>query len=155
MHRRRCQQTRPGRTLPPGKTRYPFYRRLGGPQGRSGRAENLVPTGIRSQTVQPLVAIPTELPGPLVHGGSIINNRGFRTLSMQMNDKPTDKHPIKHYPALALKRRPELWSFQYGVLCYLPALKHEFEKLLHCVDHCVGLAVCVSLLYWSLLHVGW
>ena len=37
---------RPGRTLPPGKTRYPFYRRLGGPQGRSGRAESLVPTGI-------------------------------------------------------------------------------------------------------------
>ena len=37
---------RPGRTLPPGKTRYPFYRRLGGPQGRSGRAENLVPTEI-------------------------------------------------------------------------------------------------------------
>ena len=43
---------RPGRTLPPGKTRYPLYRRLGGPQGRSGRAENLVPTGIRSRTVQ-------------------------------------------------------------------------------------------------------
>jgi len=30
----------------PGKTRHPFYRRLGGPQGRSRRAENLVPTGI-------------------------------------------------------------------------------------------------------------
>ena len=28
---------RPGRTLPPGKTRYLFYRSLGGPQGRSGR----------------------------------------------------------------------------------------------------------------------
>jgi len=54
---------RPSRTLPPGRTRYPFYRRLG--WGRSGRAENLVPTGIRSRTVQPLsVAIPTELPGP-------------------------------------------------------------------------------------------
>jgi len=25
---------RPGRTLPAGKTRYPLYRRLGGPQGR-------------------------------------------------------------------------------------------------------------------------
>ena len=47
---------RPGRTLPPWKTRYPFYRRLGGPQGRSGRAENLVPTGIRSWTVQPVVS---------------------------------------------------------------------------------------------------
>ena len=57
-----------GRTLPPGKTRYPLHRRLGGPQGRSGRAENLVPNGIRSRTVQPgsSVAIPTELPGPQV-----------------------------------------------------------------------------------------
>jgi len=45
---------RPGRTLPPGKIRYPFYRRLGGTQGRSGRAENLVPTGIRSRTIQPV-----------------------------------------------------------------------------------------------------
>ena len=45
---------RPGRTLPSWKTRYPFYRRLGGPQGRSGRAENLVSTGIRSRTVQPV-----------------------------------------------------------------------------------------------------
>jgi len=41
--------------LPLGKTRYPYYRRLGGPQGRSGQAENLVPTEIRSQTVQPVV----------------------------------------------------------------------------------------------------
>jgi len=37
-----------------GKTRYPLYRRLGGPQGRFGRAENLAPTGIRSRTVQPV-----------------------------------------------------------------------------------------------------
>jgi len=27
---------RPGRTLPPGKTQHTFYRRLDGPQGRSG-----------------------------------------------------------------------------------------------------------------------
>ena len=37
---------RPGRTLPPGKTQYPFYRGLGRPQARSGRAKNLVPTVI-------------------------------------------------------------------------------------------------------------
>jgi hypothetical protein len=43
-----------GRNLPPRKNRYPFYRRLGGPQVRSGKAENLVPTGIRSRTVQPV-----------------------------------------------------------------------------------------------------
>jgi hypothetical protein len=51
---------RPGRTLTPGKTRYPLYRRLGGPQGRSGRAENLVSTGIRSRTVQPVVSRYTD-----------------------------------------------------------------------------------------------
>ena len=51
---------RPGRTLPPGKTRYPFYRRLGGPQGRSGRAKNLVPTGIRFRIVQPVVSRYTD-----------------------------------------------------------------------------------------------
>jgi len=48
------------RTVPPGKIRYPFYRRLGGPQGRSWRAENLVPTGIRSRIVQPVVCRYTD-----------------------------------------------------------------------------------------------
>ena len=51
---------RPGRTLPPGKTRYPFYRKLGGSQGLSERAENLVPTGIRSPTVHPVVSRYTD-----------------------------------------------------------------------------------------------
>ena len=51
---------RPGRLYPRGKTRYPFYRRLGEPQGRFGRAENLVPTGIRSRTVQPIVSRYTD-----------------------------------------------------------------------------------------------
>jgi len=35
--------------LPPGKTRYPFYRRLGGPQDRSGQVQKISPPiGIRS-----------------------------------------------------------------------------------------------------------
>jgi len=60
---------RHGHTLPPGKTRYPFYRRLGGPQGRSERAENLVPTGIWSRTVQPVVSRYTDwATGPTYEG---------------------------------------------------------------------------------------
>jgi len=47
---------RPGRTLHQGKTRCPLHRKLGGPQDRSGRTEILVPTGIRSRTVQPVVS---------------------------------------------------------------------------------------------------
>ena len=51
---------RSGRNLPPGKTRYPLYKRLGGRQGRSERVENLVPTGIQSQTIQPVVSRYTD-----------------------------------------------------------------------------------------------
>ena len=55
---RRCEwsATRVGRTSPPGKKRYPFYWRLGGPPRRSWRAKHLVPTRIRSRTVQPVVS---------------------------------------------------------------------------------------------------
>jgi hypothetical protein len=51
---------RPGRTLPPGKSQYPLCRRLGGPKCRSGRAENLVPIGIRSRNVQPVFSRYTD-----------------------------------------------------------------------------------------------
>jgi hypothetical protein len=50
----------PGHTLPPGKTWYPLYRRLGGPQSRSGRAENLAPPGFNPRTVQPIVSRYTD-----------------------------------------------------------------------------------------------
>ena len=63
--------TRPGRTLPLGKTRYTMYRSLDGPQGPSGRAENLAPPGFDPQTVQLVVAIPNEVSGPLAN--NIIN----------------------------------------------------------------------------------
>jgi hypothetical protein len=39
--------------LPPGMTRYPFYRGLGGPQDRSGKvSNNSPPPGIDPRTVQ-------------------------------------------------------------------------------------------------------
>jgi hypothetical protein len=39
--------------LPPGKTRYTLYRRLGGPQGRSGRLWKILPPpGFDPRTVQ-------------------------------------------------------------------------------------------------------
>ena len=49
--------SRPGRSLPPGKTRYPLYRRLGGPQGRSGQVRKISPLpGFDPQTVQPVAS---------------------------------------------------------------------------------------------------
>ena len=47
--------SRLGHSLPPGKTRYPLYRRLGGPQGRSGQVQKISPPpGFDPRTVQPV-----------------------------------------------------------------------------------------------------
>jgi hypothetical protein len=48
----------PTALLPGGKPRYPFDRRLCGPQSRSGRfreEKNLDPAGIRTPIVEPVV----------------------------------------------------------------------------------------------------
>jgi len=57
---------RPNRTLPPGKTRYPFYRRMGGPPGPNwtGRKSRPHRDSIPDRSSRSSVAIPTELPGP-------------------------------------------------------------------------------------------
>ena len=47
----------PGHVLPPGKTRYPFYWRLDGPQGRSGQVRKISPPpGFDPPTVQPVAS---------------------------------------------------------------------------------------------------
>jgi len=47
--------------LPPRKTRYPLYRRLGETQGRSGRIWKISPPpGIDLRTVQPVASRYTE-----------------------------------------------------------------------------------------------
>jgi hypothetical protein len=69
------QRHAPAAFKPPGKTRYPLYRRLGGPQGPVWTgAENLVPyrDSIPGPFSPQTVAIPTELPGPR-KGGIILS----------------------------------------------------------------------------------
>jgi hypothetical protein len=55
---------RPGRFTLGKEVRYPLYRRLGGPQGRSGRVRKISPPpGFDPQTVQPIAshyAIPAQ-----------------------------------------------------------------------------------------------
>jgi hypothetical protein len=47
--------------LPPGMTRYPLYRRLGGPQIRSGRVLKISPpSGFDPRTVQPVASRCTD-----------------------------------------------------------------------------------------------
>ena len=47
--------------LPPGKTRYPLYRRLGGPQSRSERVGKISPLpGFDPRTVQTVASRYTD-----------------------------------------------------------------------------------------------
>jgi len=53
--------SRPGRSLPPGKTRYPLCRRLGEPQDRSGQVRKISPPpGFDPRTVQPVTSHYTD-----------------------------------------------------------------------------------------------
>jgi len=77
---------RSGLTLPrerPG-TR---YRRLGGPQRQSGRAENLVPTGIRSRTVQPVVGRYTDWATKMVVYFAIICTQNHSVMLAQLTSQ--------------------------------------------------------------------
>jgi hypothetical protein len=56
--------------LPPGKTRHPFDRRMGRPQGRSGRVRKISPpTGIRSpdRPARSESLYRPRYPGPYLH----------------------------------------------------------------------------------------
>ena len=54
--------------LPPGKTRYPLYRRLGGPQSRSGEVRKISPPpGFDPRTVQPVANRYTDYAILLIH----------------------------------------------------------------------------------------
>jgi len=47
--------SRPGRSLLPGETRYPLYRRLGGPRGRYGQVRKISnPPRFDPRTIHPV-----------------------------------------------------------------------------------------------------
>jgi len=53
--------SRPGRSLPQAKTRYPLYRRLVGPHGRSGQVRKIsTPLGFDPRTAQPVASRYTD-----------------------------------------------------------------------------------------------
>jgi hypothetical protein len=57
---------RPGRFTAGKETRYPLYRRLGGPQGQSGWVRKISPPpGFDPRTVQPVESRYTELSRPI------------------------------------------------------------------------------------------
>ena len=61
--------------LPPGKTRYPLYRRLGGPQDWSGWVQKIsLPPGFDPQAVQPVASRYTDYAIPAHPSGVEVKN---------------------------------------------------------------------------------
>jgi hypothetical protein len=82
--------SRPGRALPPGKwPRYPLYRRLGGPQSRSGqRLEEKSPclcrgSNLDRSVVQPVVRQYTDWATRLTHPVCLFLQSGMGLLGAQ------------------------------------------------------------------------
>ena len=69
--------------LPPAKTLYPLYRRLGGPQGRYGRVRKISPpSGFDPRTVQPVASRYTDWAKPVHNNNN--NNEKKKKKKMQM-----------------------------------------------------------------------
>ena len=113
---------RPGRTLPQGKTRYPFYRRLGGPQGRSGWAEHLVPTGIRSRTFQPVAQSLYRLSYPAHNRVHWLDNKACDIIDARCNFEglfilwyPNVHHRVHNIPTTRPFPVDALKSYLFGI----------------------------------------
>jgi len=108
-----------GRTLPPRKIRYPSYRRLGGPQSQTGQAENLAPHRdlIPDRPSRSSVAIPTELPGPLLYTVNWFNYAAQWYDTVQHWSTPVDSTVSRHtrtkYGSPPL-RKPKFGVYLWG-----------------------------------------
>ena len=72
----------PRQHFTPEKTRYPLYRRLGGPQGRSGQVRKISsPPGFDPRTVQPIASRYTDwATRPTTRNKLSVNSRLFADL---------------------------------------------------------------------------
>ena len=94
--RRKWSAARPCRSSPPGKTRYPFYRRLGGLQGRSRGRKISYPLGFDRGPSSPYsVAIPTELPGPQHPSAGNANSFAYDAVFALLALLSGDEWPLK------------------------------------------------------------
>ena len=93
--------SRPGRSLPPGKTQYPLYRRLGGPQGRSGQVRKISPPpGFDPWTVQPVASRYTDYATRPTYNMSLAQNVAREIpLCMHISDRNSSQRWNKNADA--------------------------------------------------------
>ena len=147
---------RPGRTLPPGKTRYPFYSRLGGPQGRSGRAENLVPTGVRCPDRPALSQSRTLIP-PNIILKTFLSKSASRLSASLLNVRPTVFESAHFGTTCSLSpQRSPVWSHSTHFIGYYGHASVSSGDILHSPHVCFPIFFKIQLLlfYFEIVHVA-
>jgi hypothetical protein len=114
-------------TWPPGKTQYPLYRRLDGPQGWSGWVQKILPpTGFDPRTVQPITSRYTDCTIPahaLCKDYTYYSIRGF--------------HPNKYDLRIwSFTSRALLSHYHHNhILAVRPIYTHSFSSRLSFLCH--------------------
>ena len=126
-----------GRTLPRGKTQYPFYRRLDGSQGRSGRAENLVPTGIFFNTSMFIALL-------LLHSHS----HPFHP-SKNQADWPQFLYCLSHSHRFTTPHHYPHWGF-WNCFVTVALRSGRCYLLLPCTVLSMAIAILLSLSWWRM-----
>jgi hypothetical protein len=91
-------------SLPSARTRYPLYRRLSGPQGRSGRVEKISPPqGFHPRTLQAVANRYTDcaIPAHIPLGDQVYSHFHDCPVAVQVSSDPyTEPFPNQIHPRL-------------------------------------------------------
>jgi hypothetical protein len=124
LERNEESASRPRRSLPPGKTSYSLYRRLGGPQGRSGQVRKISPPlGFDARTVQPVASRYTDwATGPTKVVGH--DKYKFKRLGLILR-KVTNKYNWTSLP---------IWLYCYCIRSYVITKASNKPVSIFCSD---------------------
>ena len=138
--------------LPPGKTGYPFYRRLGGPHGRSGRVRKVSPLpGFDPRTVQPVaqslyrLSYRAPLEDYLMY---VKRDKCKEQLCPQITSR--EWNPVAYSSLLLL---PQLYNSLWVLACSFIPL-HGFLSCAFCFQLFTPIFLKSSLTSSSYLHLG-
>ena len=117
--------SRPGRFLPPWKTRYPFYGRLRGPQGRSGQVRKISPPpGFDPRTVQPVTSCYTDYAAqPSIRLDDLQNHfrnlifRSFHNYEFKFSQHVTAKLKHTSLPKWMVLEVTVVYGYPLSVFC--------------------------------------
>ena len=139
--------SRPGRSLPPGKTRYPLYRRLGGPQGQSGQIRKISPPpGFDSRTVHSVASRYTDwATWPSFNCWLVINSSFIRDIIIDFSWSKTRS-------VIQSSEGSRLWTaFQYFIITVASCLEIMLISML-----VFRTAVCdLKLILRTVCHASW